>query len=384
MKKRFLRTIAFTMALAMGLALSGCGSKEPETEAATEAEATTEEEEKIDYEAILNTMLPNFKDEQTQAMCNFNWYGMNYIEGKTFYGRFSVKGKDLYQFVKMELVDDPESSSYLTAGEWSILSEDVVPQFINKVGDTFYYVAQDWTKDNENPEYYIEKVSESGGDRTKICDGNGYLVVRGDKMYFTNADDKYVCTDLDGKNEEIIIDKEVYYPYFINDNWIMYQDDADNESLHVYSISDDMDFKLNDEPSYDPTIFENTVYFLTKASENENAYHMSKIDLTSYKIDGDNITFTQEKSDKLMGSKFMIIWNEEAGSEMIQGMNGVGSCYIDKWQDCEDTAYDGFTEEYFCLSDEVDAYVKYNDEGAEARCFMNKETGYGQSISALE
>ena len=164
----------------------------------------------------------------------------------------------------------------------------------------------------------------------------------------------------------------------------MYQDDADNESLHIYSISDDMDFKLNDEPSYDPTIFENTVYFSTRDSENENAYHMTRIDLTSYNIDGDNITFTQEKSDKLKGSKFMIFWNQEAGSEMIQGMNGVGSCYIDKWQDVEDTAYDGYTEEYLCLSDEVDAYVKYNEEGAEAKCFMNKETGYGQSISALE
>lgn len=374
-KKKVFRVIAAV--LAAGLLLTGCGSQGNDTQ-----EAPTEEQ--VSYESIMATFKPNFNDEQAMKMNNFVYCGMAYIEDHTYYGRFGVKGKDPWQFVKMELVADPENENYLTSGDWSIIADDVVPQYINKVGDTIYYVAQDWTKDPENPEYSINKVSAAGGDATKLADGNGYLTVKGDKMYFTNLENKFVVTDLEGKNEEVILDKEVYYPYLVDDNWIIYQDDADNESLHIYSMSDKLDFKLNDEPSYNPVIFENFVYFTVHASENESAYNIARIDLAGYKVNGKDVTFTMEKGENLMGSNFKIDYNEEFGFEQISGMNGASGHDIAKWTDCKDDAYDKLTEEYLFLSKDIDAYIKYNDEGQTAKCFMNKATGYGQSISSLE
>ena len=377
--KRFklCRMVSLVMIMSIMLILGGCGSTD------NSAEATTEEE-KTDYEKILSTLKPDFDNEKALLMDNANYEGMVYIDGRTFYGRFGVKSKNHYQFVKMELVDDPDNSNYLTSGDWSILSEDIVPKFINKVGDTLYYVAEDWTGESDDAVYSIEKVSTDGSGRTKLADGNGYLTVKNDKLYFTDLDNRFVSTDLDGKNKEVIIDKKVFYTYFITDNWILYQDDPDNESLHVYSISDDMDFKLNDEPSYNPVVFENAVYFTTHSSENEEAYNISRIDLTSYSIDGDNITFTQEKSDELMGASFKVLWNEASGSEIIQGMNNANGHSIDLWKNCEDDAYDTLTETYLYLSKDIEVYVEYNDEGAEAKMFTNNATGYSQSISSLD
>lgn len=54
---------------------------------------------------------------------------------------------------------------------------------------------------------------------------------------------------LDGKNKETVLDKGVFYPYQVSSKFLIYQDDADGETLHVYNMEDgqrheDLEFRF--------------------------------------------------------------------------------------------------------------------------------------------
>ena len=57
-----------------------------------------------------------------------------------------------------------------------------------------------------------------------------YMQVTKSGIYFTDEKNHYCKVDLDGKDKEIIIEKEVYYPYQVNAKFLVYQDDAGNDA----------------------------------------------------------------------------------------------------------------------------------------------------------
>ena len=360
------------LTLALTLSLAACGSSgEP-----------AQEETGISQVEALATFAPDFDMDQAQQMNNANFYGMALVEDGVFYGRFWLKDVSPWQFVKMELVPDPQYSSYITSGEWSVLQKDIVPQYINKSGDILYYIAQDWTQ-GDTPVTKVARISVDGQDQADLADGNGYLTVRGDRLYFTDGDDRYVSTDLEGGDKQVIIDKAVFYPYFLDDDWILYQDDADNESLHLYSVSTGVDVKLNDEPSYNPVLYGSYLYFCTRSAEVEGAFNVCRMGLVGWTVKTDEATgkevpvFPMEKSDTLCGGKLRIDRNE-----VLQGLNNANGVSLDYWDQYEDDGYGDITMEYIYLSEPVDIYIEYRDD-AMGIFFSNNATGYSQTIRSL-
>ena len=377
------KLLTLFLAVTLILSLAACS----ETAAPTEPESTEPELVEVDHsqvEAMAN-FHPDFDLDQAQAMCNAALYGTMLVEDSVCYGRMFVKGTDYWQFVKMELIPDPENENYITSGEWAILDDDVVPLYVNKVGDTLYYIAEDWTG-GDDPVYSLCSVSVDGKDQTKLADGTGYLTVRGDRMYFTDADYRFVSTDLTGGDMQVIIDKAVYYPYFVDEDWILYQDDADNESFHLYCVSAGVDIKINDEASYSPFLYGSCLYFCTLAAEPEGAYNICRVDLTDWTpVTQDNKeipSFNIEKSDKLCGGEIHI-----SADGYLKGMNNANGTSMDAWKNFSDTGYEKAEENYLYVSKPLDIYQEYetNDNGEEyERIFvMNNETNYGQTILSL-
>ena len=366
------------------LALAACGetaAPEPEPEPAAETE--------IDHSQVeaMASFHPDFDLDQAQAMNNFDFDGMALVEDGVFYGRFFVKGMDYWQFVKMELIPDPENENYITSGEWSILDDDVVPQYVNKAGDTLYYIAQDWTKGDE-PVCSLCSVSADGQDQTKLADGSGFLTVRGDRLYFTDADNRYVSTDLSGGDKQVILDKEVYYPYFLDEDWILYQDDADNESLHLYHVPDGVDVKINDEKSYGPFLYGSCLYYTSPSAENEAADNVCRVDLADWTAVTDEDAakeipvFNVERSENLCGGQIHI-----SSNGYLKGMNNANGVSMDYWYDFADDGYETWEEDYIYVSQPVDIYEEYDveqeDNPLKGIYFMNNETNYGQTIIRL-
>ena len=94
--------------------------------------------------------------------------------------------------------------------------------------------------------------AEYGGsnEKTVIYQGKcDFLTISGGRLYFTDASDHLISALPDGSDMRVIIaDKAVYYPYPISKNVILYQDDADGESIHAYTISTGADERVLDGP----------------------------------------------------------------------------------------------------------------------------------------
>ena len=116
---------------------------------------------------------------------------------------------------------------------------------------------------------------------TGACD---YMQVTKNGIYFTDENNQYCKVDLDGKNKETVLGKEVFYPYQVSSEFLIYQDDADGETLHVYNMKDGSDTKISDIISYEPMLRGDYIYFYTPGN-GEDMQFMCRVDMYSGKLD---------------------------------------------------------------------------------------------------
>ncbi len=121
----------------------------------------------------------------------------------------------------------------------------------------------------------IETVYEGFCDYMQIVDG---------KIYFCGEDYKFYSIDMDGSNKTLVIDKkDMYYAYVLPNGMMIYQDDPDNESLHIYNLETKEDYKLNNEVSYTPVIHGDYIYYVVPAGD--NMYNFKRIDLYTGEVE---------------------------------------------------------------------------------------------------
>lgn len=107
-----------------------------------------------------------------------------------------------------------------------------------------------------------------------------YLQVYDGKLYFTDADYHYYSMDLDGKNiTPIIEDRAIYYPYQLGDGWMVFQDDADGETLHIRHIEAKIEKRITEIKAYEPVLIGNYLYFSTKMDDGYN--HVARANIWS-------------------------------------------------------------------------------------------------------
>lgn len=133
----------------------------------------------------------------------------------------------------------------------------------------------------------IYKVRTSGEDVQQIISVDSPTIqVSSGYIYYTpgtyNKDGNhsgqchlYRCK-MDGSEIEEIISKPVFYWCVLN-NMVLYQDDADNESLHLYSIDTKIDQKINDQPSYCPIYDGEYIYYTSSISEGSEGSNLWKV-----------------------------------------------------------------------------------------------------------
>lgn len=119
---------------------------------------------------------------------------------------------------------------------------------------------------NGEEEYGIYRMKESGGEKTLLFSGKcKALQVKEDFIYYTNGQDHLCRIDKSGKGNRLLINKEVYH-WFVFDDAILYQDDADRESLHVCDLTGQNDIKLNSLHSWWPIFDGDYIYYCGAAS----------------------------------------------------------------------------------------------------------------------
>ena len=137
-----------------------------------------------------------------------------------------------------------------------------------------------------------EKIIKAEVGKTKVetlytgtCD---YLQVTKDGIFFTDEKNHYCRIDFDGKNKKTILEKKTFFPYRVSSKFLIYQDDEDGETLHVYNLKNSKDKKISDVKSYNPMLCGDFLYFYTPGS-GEDMKYICRIDMYSGR---------QEKAEK--------------------------------------------------------------------------------------
>lgn len=270
------------------------------------------------------TYEPKFSDEQTCAMSSFMMGGRYWIEEDVLYGLshaesnegalaatpFYMKG-DFPEFEGTSILDGRGDATYLC-----------------KVDDVFYYIMKG--------EEICCINADGSGLETLYKGACDYLQIHNDRIYFTDENYHFISMDMNGKDLVTVVDKEIYYPYFISSDWMIFQDDADSESLHLYNIAFGEEVNITDIPSYHPIMNGKYLYFVdgTDAEKGEN--YLCRIDMS------DPESFLCERSEKTLS-----IMDYMMDGNWIYASNDT-SVTIDNWQNLslEDT-----------VSEEMEVYV---------------------------
>lgn len=339
------KPIAFILILAVSMCLlTGCGEeKTPPPESTPEA---------LD-ESVWATYEPEFNAEQTIAMSNFMSLGFYLIEDDLLYGLthsgsasgslgmtpFYMQG-DFPEFEETTILDGSGLASYLCKGD-----------------DTLYYIIN-----NEK----ICRIETGSPDAETIYDGScDYLQIHDGRLYFADENYHFVSVDLDGGDLQTVVDKEIYYPYFICSDWMIFQDDADGESLHLYNTTHSTELAITDVPAYNPIMDGNYLYY---AEEAENGYSLCRVDMR------DPDAFHFEKSDlPLLETGFMI------DEEFFYTTNNNSVAKAD-WKKLTDG--NAVTEEIeMYVSGAYTIHHEFDSEGLIlAKYLMSKERGGGNSF----
>ena len=220
----------------------------------------------------------------TRQLCNYMLDGYYLIHDQTLYGKFFVDGKSVFGSRKIK------AGESIKVGDLKVIKKDGQAKFLVKKGKYFYYL---WAPANGSTES-ICRMSISNGKVKTLREGDvDYVQVRFGKIYFADADYKFCSMGLDGGNEQVIIDREIYMPYIIDKNWIIYQDDKDHERLHLASLGTDYDLALSKERTYAWTIKDKELYYTSTGEKEDEQKHKCKL----HRINLDSVKNAKETSD---------------------------------------------------------------------------------------
>ena len=309
------------------------------------------------------SLIIDFTPYETAAMSTFMSGGFYAIEGNSVFGDvFDSNGTA--EFARMDLV---QNGSFADVDSSLVLEKGIVPTYVTVYGDDVYYIHGG----NDSGLY---KVSKDGGTpQLIVADAVAYLQIRGGKLYYCDSSYTFREAELDGSNSVPVLDKEIYYPYFVNDQWFIYQDDADDESLHLRHARSGEDITLCPIPSYSPVIYGSDLYFVASSNGDKT---LAKVDMRFEPESMDN--FSIEYGDLAEAANITI----SAEGWLYYGLsNGLS---IDRWQDAEnpDGTYEMF---YRCLGEEYELYWKLDAQGRIAAIYVSSLAGGGsQSLPRFD
>lgn len=296
-----------------------------------------------------STYKPEFSAEQTRAMSNFIMYGHYWVEDNVIYGLSHSAGlQGAFAAIPFNMKGDfPEFK------EAKILDDRGVATYVNKVGDVLYYVMN---------EEEICRINTDGSGRETLYKGAcDYMQIHNDRIYFTDEKYHFVSTDMKGKDLKEVVNKEIYYPYFISSDWIIFQDDADSESLHLYNTKFGEELNITYVKSYSPIMNGKYLYYIDESDGDKYLCRIDMSDPDKFLCERSENTLTY--SDYVIDGKDIYLPNDTRVS-------------LDKWQDVEFTD-EAFEEMEVYLSDAYNIYHKFDKDALISGKYLISNTESG-------
>lgn len=298
--------------------------------------------------------MPEFNAEQTAAMSNFMSYGYYLIEDGVLYGLTHIQSAD----GNLGATPFHMKGDFPEFEETVILDENGSANYLCKDGDTLYYIR--------NFEE-ICRIKTDGSGAEVLYEGPcDYLQIHEGRLYFTDENYSFVSTDMNGGDLQTVVNKEIYYPYFICSDWMIFQDDADDESLHLYNTTHGTELNITYVPAHNPILDGHYLYYVDPT---EDGYFLCRIDMSdpdTFLFDGSELPLRE--SAFMIDDKFFYTANNNSVAK-------------EDWKTLTDDG--GITEEIeMYVSKDYKVYHYFDSEGIiTGKYVMSKEKGGGKPFN---
>ena len=291
----------------------------------------------------------SFSEEETRAMSRYMLQGRYWSDGTVLYGMAFDKNSSLPNLV-CTTVD--LSGALPSLSPYTVLDRHVNATFLTSVSDGLVYIRHDRDADFSS----LARLNRESLTLEILTDNIpelSYLSFRNNRLYFTAKNHHYFSSALDGSDIQPILEKEIYYPCFLTDDWLLYQDCADNESFHLFRLSDGADVVLTSVPSFHPVISGSTLYFLSQ--QEDGLLHLSRIDFSKPSSSPDTL-YDPEVSLLPSAGEFFISGNTLYGCNQLK-------TDLPRWKQFSDYVADTlpsfrtfYADDAFLISIEMDDY----------------------------
>lgn len=298
--------------------------------------------------------VPEFDGNQTAAMSNFMSYGWYLIDDGMLYGLthtqspsgslgatpFRMKG-DFPEFEETAILDGNGRANYLC-----------------KDGNTLYYILN-YEK--------VCRVNTDGSGAEILYEGTcDYLQIHEGRLYFADENYHFVSTDMNGGDLQTVVDKEIYYPYFICADWMIFQDDSDDETLHLYNTTHGTELNITYFPSYNPILDGHYLYYTNITEEGAFLCRVDMSDPDTFVFDGSELP--------LLDSAFLI-------DDQFVYTSNHNSVAKEDWKKLTDTKDSVEVFEAF-VSEDYTIHHEYDSNGyIISKYLMSKEKGGGNPFN---
>ena len=285
---------------------------------------------------------PSLSSDDTIAMSNFMNFNM-YLDGdgQEIYGRSFALGME---YLSRLTYSEDEEGNYVLEDIDHLYESDDCAYYLCRYEDLIYYClgGSIWCLDPATDEI-TELYAEGGA---------SYLQVYEDQLYFTAGDmGHFYRMNMDGTGMQEVIAKQVYYPYVLENGWIIFQDEEDNESIHVMDMATGYDGQLIKGPVYRPIISGDYLYALKRMDNEWETYCMCRLDLN---------TFELEISDEEVSHAYFFIRDDELafrGGTRVSGLEYWDAIYSYGDEDTEEEIV--YVSKDYYVGAEVNALNQY-------------------------
>lgn len=301
--------------------------------------------------ASVYDMHVSFSSEETKKMSLFMNYGRYYVSNNTMIGMAYDKSGFLPNLVKCEVIKDGDT---LKQDVFTVLDRHVNANFLTAFDNQLYYIRVDRDSGMSSiarANLKAEEIKQVGSEMHEMA----YLQIHDGRLWYTGDGHRLYSCLLNGKDNRVELDKTVYEPYFIAEDWLIYQDDEDGEALHIRCIKDGTDLKITAERSFNPVV-DGTVLYFTSIPDNGGKAYLSRIDLSKPFKEGD-LCFEIEKSDLAMSIPFYI-----ADSTIYGDNNSLVS--VEDWKKLTNSAWLAVEQRVFLVSERYNIYGEMYSEHA--------------------
>lgn len=304
-----------------------------------------------------------FTAADTRRMSNYMLGSMFVHSGKTLYGSRHTENGDPY-FCRMKYT---AGSKGMYVRETEMIESGVDVRYLSLVDENLFYIRTDLETGASSIVKY--PVSEESGGALKVlyngtCD---YLFLRSGRLYFTDGDNHLLSMNTDGGDmKQIAADKEIFFPYLISDDILLFQDDSDGETLHLRHLPSGNEIRISDVRTYEYVLSGTDLYYSGVEDETDDYTDMRarlfRADLGNLLDGRDRASLSAsdvvtERSELFMGTRFSV------NGDHLNASN-YRSALLSEWDTLSDNEYEvGYTAACQYVSENFEVFYDYNSEG---------------------